>query len=91
MVVWDLWPPAQGTASISICSFPSSNSSALIYTFLPHPQPHISSLVLTTVPTLFHILNGFVALSTFRISHAHPIFNWFSEGTQDARYSTCFF
>lgn len=90
-MVWDLWPHTREETHRAPASAPCILSIPIL------PKLHISStpstLVLTTASSLclFHILNGFVALSTFRISHAHPIFNWFSQGAQDARYSTCFF
>jgi hypothetical protein len=87
MVVWDLWAHTR----TAICSFPSSISSVRILPTLHYTPTSSSSYYNTSYSRPFLFLNGFVALSTFRISHAHPIFNWFSQGAQDARYSACFF
>lgn len=68
-------------------------SSPLRYSLFTQLQTLIVCLVVLTtfLITAFSHPHGLVALSTFRISHAHPIINWFSQGAQDARYSTCFF
>src|SRR5579863_6770591 len=71
----------------------SSFNTPFRYTLFTQLQTLIVCLVVLTtflITALSHS-HGFVTLSTFRISHAHPIFNWFSQGAQDARHSICFF